>query len=111
VEWRTVIPHSEQRPLANVKALTMTVSSDNPGVALEKLAAELNGSAYEAHVVTGQGQQPFLHVRNRHASILNEDIYAANGWFWFGWAERIAQLSDIAAAAQQVARVLRAAGE
>ncbi len=89
----------------------MTVSDDHPSVALEKLAAELNGPAYEAHVVTGQGRQPFLHVRNRHATVLSEDIYAANGWFWFGWAERIARLPDVAAAAQRVAHVLRALGE
>ena len=78
---------------------------------LERLAAELNGTNLEAQLVTGQGRHPFLHVQNRHASVLSEDIYAAHGWFWFGWAERIAPLPEITTAAQRVARVLRTADE
>jgi hypothetical protein len=49
-----------------------------------------------------------VHVRNRRAGILKENIYAGDGWFWFGWAERVAAITDVAAAAEKIARVLRA---
>jgi hypothetical protein len=89
----------------------MTALNDGPVTALEKLAAELDGPTFEAQVVTGHGQPPFLHVRNRDASMLNEDIYAVRDWFWFGWAECIAPLDDVAAAAHRIAYVLHADGE
>jgi len=79
---------------------------------LEKLAAEIAG-AYEARLVTPEGRRPHLRVTNRGAPILREHIYAgpADGeawWFWFGWAERIAPVADIAAAARRIEQVLRA---
>ncbi len=40
--------------------------------------------------------------------MLTEHIYAGDGWFWFGWAERVAVLTDVSAAAEIIARVLRA---
>jgi hypothetical protein len=40
--------------------------------------------------------------------VLTENIYAADGFFWFGWAERIAATADVAAAAEAITRVLRA---
>jgi hypothetical protein len=75
---------------------------------LEKLAAELDGQAFEARVVAPPGRRPFVHVRNRRAGVLTESIYAGDGWFWWGWAERIAAVGEVAAAAEAVARVLRA---
>jgi len=75
---------------------------------LEKLAAELNGGDYEARVMAVPGRRPYLHVRNRRAGVLNENVYSGDGWFWFGWAERIAPISDVAAAAQKIMHVLRA---
>ena len=74
---------------------------------LEELAAELDARRYEARLVAHEGRRPFVHVRNRRAGVLTENIYAGDGWFWFGWAERIAAVSDVAAAAEAVARVLR----
>jgi hypothetical protein len=81
-----------------------------PNAALDKLAAELNGGDYVAGVVAHAGRRPYVHVRNRHAGVLTENIYAGEGWFWFGWAERIAPVTDVAAAAEIVIRVLRAVG-
>jgi hypothetical protein len=77
---------------------------------LEKLAAELDGGAFEARVVAHPNRRPFVYVRNRRASVLTENIYAAEGWFWWGWAERIASTADVSAAAEAITRVLRAAG-
>jgi hypothetical protein len=75
---------------------------------LETLAAALDAALYEARVVTAQGRRPYLDVRNRRASVLTEHIYAGDGWFWWGWAERIAAVTDVAAAAEAISRVLRA---
>ncbi len=77
---------------------------------LEELAAEVNGGDYEARLVAPQGRRPHLYVQNRRAGVLKENIYAGDGFYWFGWAERIAPVSDVAAAAETVMRVLRAMG-
>ncbi len=75
---------------------------------LAKLAAEVDGGDYLARVVTPHGRRPYLDVRNRHADLLTERIYAGDGSFWFGWAERIAPLGEVGKAAEIVMRVLRA---
>jgi hypothetical protein len=82
--------------------------ADTGAVELETLAAELNQGDYEARLVTPQGRRPFVHVRNRRAGMLTENIYAGDGSFWWGWAERFADAADVAGAAQIVMRVLRA---
>lgn len=80
---------------------------------LEKLAAELGGQVYAVSLVTGGGRRPHLHITNRAAQALTENVYAGAGadgswWFWWGWAERIAPVTDLAAAAQVITRVLGA---
>jgi len=80
---------------------------------LEKLAAELNGKDYKVTLFTAEGRRPCLQVANRRATVLNELIYAGPAddeawWFWFGWAERITPVADIAAAARNIEQVLRA---
>jgi len=82
----------------------------DPQAGLEKLAAELNSGDYEARLVAPQGRRPYLHVRNRRASVLTENVYSGDGWFWFGWAERIAPVLDVTVAAEKIMRVLRALG-
>ncbi len=77
---------------------------------LEKLAAELDGQRYAVTLVTSGGRRPHLHVTNRTASQLTENIYACDGWFWFGWAERIAPVGEVAQAAEKITHVLRALG-
>ncbi|HKB30150.1 MAG TPA: hypothetical protein VKD26_04865 [Streptosporangiaceae bacterium] len=77
---------------------------------LEKLAAEVNGGDYEARLVASQGGRPYLHIRNRHAGVLTENIYCGDGFYWFGWAERVAPVHDVTAAAEIIRRVLRGVG-
>ncbi|HEX9356363.1 MAG TPA: hypothetical protein VF933_21415 [Streptosporangiaceae bacterium] len=74
---------------------------------LEKLAAKLDRHTYEVRLVMPEGRRPYVHVRNRHAGVLTENIYAGDGWFWFGWAERVAPVTDVAAAARTITQVLR----
>lgn len=77
-------------------------------IALENLASQFDGDRYEARLVTAPGRVSHLHVRNRHAGVLSEDIYAGHGHFWFSWAERIAPVECASIAAEKIARVLRA---
>ncbi len=86
----------------------MTVSAAAGTAELEKLAAELDGQAYEARLVTPHGRRPYLHVRNRAAGVLTENIYASDGFYWWGWAERIAPVAEVSGAAAVIMRVLRA---
>lgn len=86
--------------------------------ALTKLADEIECGEFEAAVEAPRGGRgrARLRVRNRDAEQLAEDIYAApdetGAWFfWWGWAERFAPVSDPAAAAAKVTRVLRALGK
>ncbi len=75
---------------------------------LEKLAAELGSERYAVTLVRMAGRRPHLHITNRTATQLTENIYTADGWYWFGWAERVAPVSDIARAAEKITHVLRA---
>lgn len=73
---------------------------------LDKLAAELAAHGHEAHVVTPQGRQPYLHVRN--PGVLAENVLCDGQFYWWPWAQRIAATSDVRGAAQAIMRVLRA---
>ena len=75
---------------------------------LEKLAAEIDGGDYQARVVAHSGRRPYLHVQNRSAGVLTENVYAGDGFYWWGWAERIAPVAEVAGAAAAIMRVLRA---
>ncbi len=78
--------------------------------ALEKLAAELTARGYRAHMITAGGGPPSLAVTNPQAAMLAETVLADAEWFWWPWADRIAPMADVPAAAARVASVLRAAG-
>lgn len=78
--------------------------------ALERLAGQLDSGTLAVTLVTGNGW-PSLKVTSRHASQLTEHIYASSGWFWWSWAERLAPVDDLAAAAAKITRVLRAASQ
>jgi len=84
--------------------------TDPSAADLERLAAGLDGQAYAVSLVTGQGRRPHLHVTNRQATVLSENIYCDGQWYWWGWAERIAPVSELSAAVESVGRVLRALG-
>jgi hypothetical protein len=73
---------------------------------LEKLAAQLDGKTYAVSLVTGDGRRPGLHISNRDASQLAEHVYSDGEHFYWGWAERIAPIGDLAAAATAIDRVL-----
>jgi hypothetical protein len=77
---------------------------------LESLAAELPAGEYQARLVVATDRRPRLHVRNRCAGVLAEDVVVEAGWFWYSFAERIAPVTDVPAAAGKIARVLRAVG-
>ncbi len=79
----------------------------NPVADLEKLAAGLDCQRYAVSLVTAAGRRPHLHITNRTATQLTENIYAADGWFWWGWAERISRVADLTLAAEAITRVLR----
>ncbi len=75
---------------------------------LEKLAAEISDRQYSARLVANPGRHPRLRVTNRIAAQLTEDIYCGGDFYWWGWAERIGPVADVAAAAAVIARVLAA---
>jgi len=77
---------------------------------LEKLAAELDGQAYAVTLVIMEGRRPCLGITNRRAEQLTEFIYSDGTDFFWGWAQRIAPVSDLAAAAAAIDRVLRVIG-
>lgn len=83
------------------------MTTPDPRLALETLAAELDPSALASTLVTRPGRQPCLAVASRHASRLAERIYAGNGWYWWSWSERISPVTDPTAAATKIAAVLR----
>ncbi len=74
--------------------------------ALESLAAELATRGYEAHIQTPPGKVPALLVTNPAATALSETVMAGAEHYWYSWAEQIAPLTDAAAAADRIARVL-----
>jgi hypothetical protein len=73
---------------------------------LEKVAAELGARGFESRLITAEGRRPSLTVTNPQATALSETVVAGEGWLWWSWAERIAAVTDVAAAADAITRVL-----
>lgn len=80
---------------------------------LEALSAELGRAGWATRLQITPGRAPSLHVQNPAAAQLAETIWAApkddGFWFWWSWAEPIAQ--DPAATAAMILRALRARPE
>jgi hypothetical protein len=82
---------------------------------LEELGCRLGEVGWPARLRAEPDRVPCLHVQNPvpGCRALAEDIYAApkqdGFWFWWSWAEPIAQTAEDAAAA--ITRVLRPASE
>ena len=76
--------------------------------ALAHLADELGARGYEAALIAAEGRRPSLAVRNPAAPMLAENVVADSDRYWWSWADKIAPLTDVAAAADRVARVLAA---
>lgn len=83
---------------------------EDPAAALGRLAAELTARGYRTPVLTPHGRPPSLTVSNPAVPRMAETVMAEGGWFWWPWADRIGPVSDVRAAADRVARVLRADG-
>jgi hypothetical protein len=76
---------------------------------LDKLAAEIDSTGYEARLVAPPGRKPRLQVASRAAAARAEDVYAEAGCYWWPWADRIAPVTDAPGAAQAIMRILRSA--
>ncbi|HKB30440.1 MAG TPA: hypothetical protein VKD26_06345 [Streptosporangiaceae bacterium] len=72
---------------------------------LERLGDEMDGRAYALGLVTGQGRRPHLTITRRSAGLRTENVYTDGTHFY--WAEQIAAVADVAAAAAAIDRVLR----
>jgi hypothetical protein len=78
---------------------------------LEELGDELGRAGWNARLQAEPGRAPCLYVQNPEtgARALAEHIYAApregGFWFWWSWAEPIAQ--DSAETAARIMRALR----
>jgi hypothetical protein len=78
---------------------------------LDTLGEELTRRGMQVRLVLPPGRVPSMHVVNPNARALEEHIYAGCGsdgvwWFWWSWAERIAETSDLTKAADAIVRVL-----
>jgi hypothetical protein len=77
---------------------------------LEALAEDVQKRGFLAHVVPG-GRYASVTVVNRSLPQLSEAVYAApsedgSWWFWWSWADRLAPIDDVDAAAFKIAYVL-----
>lgn len=76
---------------------------------LGALAENLTARGFAAHV-TQTGRYAAVSVTNVSVRQLAETVYAAPAegawWFWWSWADRIAPIADVEAAAFKIAYVL-----
>ena len=76
---------------------------------MEELAAGLQALGYEARLTAPQDGLPSLAVTSPHAAVPAERVMADANSFWWPWAERIADVSDVSTAADVIGRTLAAA--
>lgn len=77
---------------------------------LDELVAELDERGFAARVLATGGKLR-VWVGNRLVPQLSEVVYAApagdgSWWLWWSWADQIAPIDDVAAAAVKIAYVL-----
>jgi hypothetical protein len=77
---------------------------------LEKLANELDGKTYVCTLITGGGRRPCLQITDRAAMRRAENIYSDGTHFYWGWAELIAPIGNLAAAVAEINGVLQLLG-
>jgi hypothetical protein len=93
------------------QAQRSAISSSVPTISLECLAGVLNPREYVTVLITGEDRRPGLTVVRRHSPVAAE-IYADAGSYWWGGdAERIAPITDPAAAARAIHSRLGAVAE
>jgi hypothetical protein len=110
--------------LGDTVSLAVSRACDQPGTdrapdyffldRLAGLADELCRLGMTSRLTAPPGRKPRLHVVNPAASMLAEDVLVGRSqdgvwWYWWPWAQRIAPGDQAASAAEQIARVLRAA--
>jgi hypothetical protein len=88
--------------------MAVETSREADVTALEKLAAELTARGFETHLTVPQGHAPSLAVTNPQVTALSETVVASEDWNWWSWAEKVAPVADISAAAAVISRVLSA---
>jgi hypothetical protein len=82
---------------------------------LEALSAEIDKHGWITRLTAENNRIPCLYVQNPEpgAAALHDHIYAApkagGWWFWWSWAEPIAQ--DTTATATTIRRILRTAAQ
>jgi hypothetical protein len=77
---------------------------------LDELAADLDRRGFGARVLASGGKLR-LWVENRAVPHLSEAVYAApasdgSWWLWWSWADQIAPIDDVDAAAVKISFVL-----
>jgi hypothetical protein len=77
---------------------------------LEALANDVRKRGFATDIVRGDGRVG-LHVANRSVPQLSETVYIAPDelgwwWFWWSWADRLAPIEHVDAAAFKIAYVL-----
>ena len=87
-------------------AMVYDDAGETADTSLEKLAAELAARGFQTRLTAPQGRLPSLAVTNREAAMLTETVLADATSFWWPWADRIAAVTDVRAAADMIARVL-----
>jgi len=92
-------------PAPSTTGTTTTGTGSTTRDALETLAGALDSAAY-AMTMQG-GRRCRLTITNRRAAVLTESVYVENGWFWWGWGERLAPVEDVEQAAEKITAVLR----
>lgn len=80
--------------------------ADTPEQALENLTAALDTREFVTTLVSGTARVSHLTITSRRYTQLSENIYAADGWFWWSWAERLAPVRNVYEAASKIAHVL-----
>ena len=92
-------------------AAASTSTTSQPGrPSLRSSPGGSTAGPYAVALITGGGRRPRLHISNRDACQLAEYVYSDGTDFFWGWAQRIAPVSDLAAAAVAVDRVLKVLG-
>ena len=77
---------------------------------LDALAVELDRRGFSARVLV-TGEKLRMWVQNRAVSQLSDAVYAApaedgSWWLWWSWADQLAPIDDVEAAAVKIAYVL-----
>jgi hypothetical protein len=88
----------------------MNVDQEDAAKQLQALAEDVQKRGFATDVMQGS-RHAGLSVVNRSVPQLSETVYIApaddgSWWFWWSWADRLAPINDVDAAAFKIAYVL-----